>query len=156
MKIYKRDFFILFFIVCAFILSPYIYPLIYPLSNPQLCLRNVIDKQLNLSLTTACSTKSRAKGLQNVNSLNENSGMLFVFPRESYLKFWMKDTKIPLDIAFLDKNKKVIYITNMKPDDTTEIKSPFPAQYAIEVNAGYFQKHNIQTGYIFNFSSNGK
>jgi hypothetical protein len=58
----------------------------------------------------------------------------------------MKNTKIPLSIAFIDKNKKITQIENMEPYDETGIKSNKPAKWALEVNSGWFDDHNISVG----------
>jgi uncharacterized membrane protein (UPF0127 family) len=79
-------------------------------------------------------------------SLPPDRGMLFVFQREDRLAFWMKNTPIPLDIAFIDAQGRILEIQEMKPLDTTVYHSRQPALYALEVNAGWFQKHGIKVG----------
>lgn len=75
-------------------------------------------------------------------------GMLFVFDREKHLSFWMKNTIIPLDIAYLDADGVVVSKYTMAPLDTSYNKYPSlaPARYAIEVNADVFSDVGLKTG----------
>ena len=67
------------------------------------------------SVTIVSSPEDRAKGLQDVKSLPENQGMLFVFEEPKHVDFWMKDTLIPLDIIFIDSDEKVISVAKGQP-----------------------------------------
>jgi hypothetical protein len=81
-------------------------------------------------------------------ALAENRGMLFVFRREEQLSFWMKDTLIPLSIAFIDSEGRIVDIQNMKPldDDPPSYVSAEPARYALEVNRGFFEERGVEVG----------
>ncbi|MBN1331658.1 DUF192 domain-containing protein [Candidatus Dojkabacteria bacterium] len=107
----------------------------------------------HLKLEIARTPQERSTGLMNRSLLASDNGMLFVFENEQMLEFWMKDTYISLDIAFLDGNQKIINIEeNAKPLDTSlRYKSESPAKYAIEMNSGWFATNNVQTGDSFNF-----
>lgn len=73
--------------------------------------------------------------------------MLFVFPRPEPLTFWMKDTYIPLSIAFLDDEGRILNIEQMRPIQTREVyHSSGPSRYALEVNEGWFERHGIRAG----------
>ncbi|AYV54923.1 DUF192 domain-containing protein [Leptospira kmetyi] len=86
----------------------------------------------------------RAKGLMFRKSLGENEGMLFVFPEPEYLSFWMKNTWIPLSIAYFNRDRRITDIHDMKPNQTTELyHSSEKALYALEVNRGWFAKRKI-------------
>ena len=78
--------------------------------------------------------------------LPENEGMLFIYRREEILSFWMKNTTIPLSIAFIDKKGIITEIRDMKPLGMDSIRSAKPAQYALEVNRGWFTKNGIKVG----------
>ncbi len=83
----------------------------------------------------------RAQGLMGVTSLGDLDGMLFEFPEESELSFWMKDTLISLDIAFFDEEASLVSVQTMTPctSDPCELYgSGEPARYAVEVPAGLF------------------
>ena len=87
-------------------------------------------------------------GLMKRDSMPENHGMIFVFDDEHMLEFWMKDTRIPLDIMYLDASGKVVSVATMRPYDLTSISSLVPAQYAIELNAGMVAKLGIRAGQV--------
>lgn len=84
----------------------------------------------------------------NRKKLAENHGMIFKFPSRSNLSFWMRDTYIPLDIAFIADNGKILQIESMSPLSTRPIRSTNPCRYALEVNKGWFDKNNINVGDI--------
>jgi uncharacterized membrane protein (UPF0127 family) len=78
-------------------------------------------------------------------SMPQNHGMLFIFEKPQIISMWMKNTYIPLDMLFLDKNGKIIWIhENAKPLDESIISSRFPASFVIELNAGQVKEKNIQ------------
>jgi uncharacterized membrane protein (UPF0127 family) len=87
-------------------------------------------------------------GLMSRTSMNENHGMLFVFPVEENRTFWMKNTLISLDILYIDSNKKIVSIArNTKTNQTNEVyPSLFPSQYVLEVNGGFSEKNGINEG----------
>jgi uncharacterized protein len=90
----------------------------------------------------------RARGLCCRNQIDENSGMLFIYDKPGDYKFWMKDTKIPLDIIWIDEQKKIVHIEHSVQPETypKSFGSKSPARYVFEVNAGYAKKHNIKVG----------
>ena len=80
--------------------------------------------------------------------------MLFVNQREGLYPFWMKNTLIPLDIIWIGKDKKVAFIaTNAQPclETCEAIKPTCPAQYILEVNAGFIEKYQIMVGQRLDF-----
>lgn len=105
------------------------------------------DKTTEISVKIADEPLEREKGLMYQKALPENRGMLFVFPKEDYYSFWMKNTLIPLDIIFLNKNKNIVsIIKNVPPckNDFCPLYQPKEkSQYVIEVNAGFCDKYNI-------------
>lgn len=95
----------------------------------------------------AATAQARACGLSHRSALGDNRGMLFVYPDSGRRTFWMKDTLIPLSIAFLDEDGVIINIEIMSPDQTDErYGSRKPAVYALEVNQGWFREHGIKAG----------
>ena len=82
----------------------------------------------------ATSSEEKAKGLQGVNNLPEDEGMLFYFDPPQDVQFWMKDVSIPLDIVFIDDDEEVIKVQEGIPNDETFIEAPDVA-YVLEVNA---------------------
>ena len=103
-------------------------------------------KGVPLELEVAADEQSRNDGLMFRDSLGENSGMLFLFPDSAERSFWMKDTDIPLSIAYLDELGTILNIEDMTPHDTTAISSQGPARCAIETNKGWFESNGISAG----------
>lgn len=88
----------------------------------------------------------RAKGLMHRKSMPQNHGMLFIFEKPQIISMWMKNTHIPLDMLFVDKNGIIRHIhENAKPFDETIISSVIPVSFVIELNAGQVKEKNIQT-----------
>jgi uncharacterized membrane protein (UPF0127 family) len=100
-----------------------------------------------LIVDVAATPQSRMCGLSKRSALDENRGMLFVYARSGLRSFWMKDTWIPLSIAFLDESGKILNIEIMSPDQTEKrYRSSQPAIYALEVSQGWFGSRGIKAG----------
>ena len=79
--------------------------------------------------------------------LPELQGMLFLFPREQPLSFWMKNTPLPLDIIFINSAGTIVDIAaNTEPFSEDPLPSSLPAQFVLEVNAGFCQKYGVEIG----------
>jgi uncharacterized membrane protein (UPF0127 family) len=112
--------------------------------------------QKKLSVALADTQEARSQGLMGKESLGADEGMLFIFEKPQIPSFWMKDTKIPLSIAFFDENKTLINIADMVPPSAGELPLPSyeskkPSLYALEVNQGWFQKNGIIPSMKFSF-----
>ena len=94
----------------------------------------------------ADTSELRAKGLKGRKRLKEGGGMLFVFEYTRKQSFWMKDTSIPLSIAFISRDGTIRQIERMSPFDLNRLTSDSPVQYALEVNQGFFKENNITVG----------
>jgi hypothetical protein len=91
----------------------------------------------------------RTRGLMERESLAPDAGMLFVFERELQVAFWMKNTRIPLDILYISADGKIFDVQTMRPcvtDPCPTYPSKAPARYALEVNAGFAAQHGIREG----------
>jgi len=89
----------------------------------------------------------RERGLMFRKYLPENSAMLFVFDPPAQATFWMKNTRIPLSIAFVGSKGRILEIRSMRPFDKTYISSISSiVAYALEVNSGWFDRHGIRQG----------
>lgn len=93
----------------------------------------------------ADTEEKREKGLSTHHMLSPDAGMLFVFPEENTYGIWMKDMSFPIDIIWVSEKKRVIDVeTNISPDTYPEVFRPdVPAQYVVEVPAGFVALHNI-------------
>jgi len=106
----------------------------------------------NYKIEFALTTLQKAKGLSNRDFLCENCGMLFVFDNPGIHPFWMKDTKIPLDMIWLDTNGKIVHYEIANPEPNTPItklknyKNIVPAKYVLELNANDFAKLKLKIG----------
>ena len=78
--------------------------------------------------------------------LPEGRGMLFIFPDSRIRSFWMSNTVIPLDIAYLDENLRIVDIQTMEPESLDPHESARPAMFALEVPAGWFREKGIVSG----------
>ena len=100
------------------------------------------------TLEVADNEFSRDKGLMERDSMPADHGMIFVFDDEQPRQFWMKNTRIPLDILFLDHAGKIVSTATMKPFDLSTTSSAGPAQYAIELNVGQITETGVQAGQV--------
>jgi uncharacterized membrane protein (UPF0127 family) len=91
----------------------------------------------------------RAQGLSGVTKLGPKEALIMAFPGDDTWKIWMKDMKIPIDIVWLDKDKKVVYsVKNASPDGSTDVifTPTSPARYVVELPMGTVDQQNIRTG----------
>ncbi|MBE7422640.1 MAG: DUF192 domain-containing protein [Zoogloeaceae bacterium] len=94
----------------------------------------------------ASSNAERMTGLMNRPSLPAHRGMLFVFPEAGVQCFWMKNTLIPLSIAFLDDSGRIVQLADMQPQSLENHCSVRPVRFALEMNAGWFQRRGLAPG----------
>jgi uncharacterized protein len=105
------------------------------------------NAKIKIDLEIADNEYERQLGLMNRKSIGENQGMLFIFPYEKMQSFWMRNTLIPLDILFINKDKEIITIhKNTKTLSTQSYPSTEPALYVVEVVGGFTDRHNIVVG----------
>lgn len=99
-----------------------------------------------LVVEVAATEDHRRTGLMNRDSMPQDRGMIFVYPSAGVRGFWMKDTRIPLSIAFIAPDGTIKRIADMRPFNLDRTSSLYPAQYAIEVNQGWFDKNGVKVG----------
>jgi uncharacterized membrane protein (UPF0127 family) len=110
---------------------------------------NIDNEKIPLSVEIAKTESEHTYGLMYRDSMLNDSGMLFIFSSDSYRNFWMKNTKIPLSIAYIDSKGKILEIYDMKPLDTNvTYPSKYMCRYALEVNKGWFKKFKIRPGCV--------
>lgn len=118
-------------------------------SNSSKRVITINNKDIEIEISK--SNEERARGLSNRTSLEENSGMIFVFSNDRPI-FWMKDTKIPLDIIWINDNriigidKDVPVENDVSDEDLNRYPSPSEVDYVLEVNAGFADKFGIKVG----------
>jgi len=94
----------------------------------------------------AQSPEQRAMGLMHRKDMPQHEGMLFVFESREMQCFWMKNTLLPLSIAFLADDGRIVSIADMKPLDETSHCSAEPVRFALEMNQGWFAKRGFKPG----------
>ncbi len=100
-----------------------------------------------LSIEIADDDEQRITGLMFRDKMEENQGMLFIFPYEAPQSFWMKNTILPLDIIFVSAKMEIVKIhKNTIPYSEQSYSSVRPSQYVVEVNAGYTDRYGIKEG----------
>jgi len=110
----------------------------------------VKDKEIRVEV--ANTPEDRGRGLMGRKQLGDSEGMLFIFETEDYHSFWMKNTLIPLSIAFADKDGRILRITDMKPLTLESHAPPKPVLYALEMKQGWFATNGIKVGDVIRFS----
>ena len=94
----------------------------------------------------AADQPTRMQGLMQRKRMASNRGMLFVFPFADRHCMWMRNTLIPLSVAFLDAEGRILNIAEMKPETENNHCAAAPARFALEMNAGWFSSKGIQVG----------
>lgn len=98
----------------------------------------------------AITNEERKKGLMHIDAIKDNEGMLFINEKEDIYPFWMKNVKFPLDIIWINEDKKVVFISeNSKPcfdDNCPHIDPGVKAKYILEINAGLSKKIGLGIG----------
>lgn len=108
--------------------------------------------KVKLDIEIADTDYERQLGLMKRVSMDEKQGMLFIFPYEAMQSFWMRNTLISLDMIFIDADRKIVTIhKNTKILSDESYPSSLPAKYVLEVNAGFTDKFNVNTGDVINW-----
>ncbi len=107
---------------------------------------SIMINEKTYKFEVAATREARMRGLMYRKKLNKDSGMFFIYKYEEYMSFYMKNTYVPLSIAFINKSFEIINIENGEPLDETNIDSIKPAMYVLEVNRGFFERVGIKVG----------
>lgn len=117
----------------------------------------VTPQKTTIRAELADTTEKRARGLMYRQSLAHDRGMLFIFPEPQQWTFWMKNTKIPLDIIWMDQQKRIVYIERNVPgcgrsdDGCPQYQPTYDALYVLEVAAGMAEALKLQRGVKLQF-----
>ena len=110
----------------------------------------------HVTVELARTADDRARGLMYRDALDPDRGMLFIFEEPEVLRFWMKNTYIPLDMIFIDRDRRVVGIVESATPLTLEPRGPdLPASFVLEVAGGYAKKNGIDVGTNVRFSGIG-
>ena len=113
---------------------------------PTVIITNSEGERVEVEVEIADTRTEQARGLMERTELAENAGMLFIFESEQSPGFFMENTLIPLSIAFIDSEGRIVDIQDMQPLDETHHYPAEPAQYMLEVNQGFFAERGVQVG----------
>ena len=106
---------------------------------------------------TAANNELRAQGLMHRDALRPGTGMLFFFPSDGAYSFWMKNTRIALDIIWIDSSKRIVDVKHDVPpcvaDPCTSYHPAAPARYVLEVAAGVAREHGLKAGDLLQFAN---
>jgi hypothetical protein len=94
----------------------------------------------------ASNTATRSQGLMQRKAMAQGAGMLFLFDESAVHCMWMKNTLIPLSVAFIDERGEIVSTADMQPLDETTHCASRPARYALEMNQGWFKKRGFGPG----------
>ena len=114
--------------------------------NKDLPVVELTIKTSKLKAEVAADANSRTIGLMNRFSLKPDQGMIFVFAQSEPLAFWMRNTFVPLSIAYIDSKGVIVNIVDMKPQDESTHPSAGPAMFALEMKQGWFKERGIVAG----------
>lgn len=106
----------------------------------------VVFPGTRLLVPVAARREERTRGLQGRQHLGPQEGLLFVFPQIHPQEFWMKNTPVPLSIAWLSQEGKILEIQQMEPETTNLHQPGQPAAMALEMSRGWFQQHDLSVG----------
>lgn len=109
-------------------------------------LETIYVKKVPLVVEVAGTPEKRRIGLMYRKEMPENRGMIFVFQEDDYRSFWMKNTRIPLSVAFISGNGIIRDIQSMEPFDERPHRSSAKVRYALEVNQDWFTQNGIKEG----------
>lgn len=103
---------------------------------------------VTLNIEVADTGSTREQGLSGRSSLAENEGLFFIFQTEGYYGFWMKDMNFPIDMIWINKDKKIVYIeSNVSPETYPKVFEPTsPSLYVLETSAGFSAQNNVKIG----------
>jgi uncharacterized membrane protein (UPF0127 family) len=105
------------------------------------------ERRVSVTVEVAATEATRTKGLMGRTSMGELQGMLFLFPEEEMRSFWMVNTPLSLDIIFVSAEKRIVTIQrDTVPYSEESVPSTAPAQYVVELNAGFCDRHDIMEG----------
>jgi len=101
---------------------------------------------VSLTVEIADDEAERQKGMMFRERLADDEAMLFVFDREANLRFWMKNTPVDLDLAYIAADGTITQVERMKAHVLDHVYSREPVRFALEVPAGWFERHNVDVG----------
>jgi uncharacterized membrane protein (UPF0127 family) len=125
-------------------------------AQPKVSILTRAGREVVFHVEIADTPAKREMGLQYRKQLADDRGMIFLFPFESQQSFWMKNTPIPLDLVFINRERKIVGIVEKAAPFSLDPRSvPAPSQYVLEINGGLARRYGIQAGDIVRFEGIG-
>ena len=115
--------------------------------QPQLPLFELLAGMHRIEAEVAATSESRQIGMMRRTTMPPQRGMLFVFPELAKHCMWMRNTLLPLSVAFLDEKGRIINIEDMQPRTEVNHCATQPARYALEMNLGWFRSRGLDAGF---------
>ena len=116
-------------------------------AQPKVTIATKAGREVAFHVEVADTPAKRTMGLQYRKELGDDRGMIFLFPSESPQTFWMKNTPIPLDMIFIDRERKIVGIIEQTVPFSLDARSVgVPSQFVLEINGGLAKRQGIQTG----------
>ena len=112
----------------------------------ELPVETIIVGNHQITAEVAANPQDRQRGLMFRESMPDGHGMLFLFPEERVRGFWMRNTPLPLSIAYADSAGRIVAIRDLEPHDERAVSSVRPSRYALEMNRGWFARHGVYEG----------
>jgi hypothetical protein len=104
------------------------------------------EGRVSINAELAVTPAQQQQGLMHRRELRDGNGMLFIFERDQILSFWMKNTYIPLSIAYILSDGRILEIHDLEPGNLNPVRSSRSARYALEVPQGWFDRAKIGPG----------
>ena len=116
-------------------------------AEPKVTITTRDGRKVSFTVEIADTPSKREMGLQYRRDLAADRGMIFIFPAESQQSFWMKNTPLPLDMIFINRERKIVGIVEQTVPFSLDARSVgAPSQYVLEINGGLTQRHGIRAG----------
>jgi uncharacterized protein len=115
--------------------------------QPQLPLLELLAGMHRIEAEVAATSESRQIGMMQRTIMPPQRGMLFVFPEVAKHCMWMRNTLLPLSVAFLDESGRIINVEDMQPKTENNHCATKPARYALEMNLGWFKSRGLGAGF---------
>ncbi|MDR0524250.1 MAG: DUF192 domain-containing protein [Spirochaetaceae bacterium] len=136
----------LFFCLCFVLVTESCRSQSLRFETAELIIETAEGKAIPISAEIARTREQLEYGLMYRESLASGNGMIFIFENTQLRSFWMKNTRIPLSIAFIAENGKILEIYDMEPFTLTPVRSTYPARFALEVPQAWFNRVGIRVG----------
>jgi uncharacterized protein len=114
--------------------------------NPKLATSLIKVGGAEVLAEIAATAVERERGLMFRSSLADGTGMLFIFDKDEQLGFWMKNTKLPLSLAYISSNGIIRQIVDLEPHSLASVRSELSVRYALEVPRGWFERAGVKVG----------